>query len=51
LADKASSLAAVGEQLLQEQSAHQQAETQLQQEQSALTEALAALERERLARE
>jgi SMC interacting uncharacterized protein involved in chromosome segregation len=41
----------VGEQLCQEQSAHQEAETQLQEERSALKEAQAALERERSARE
>jgi chromosome segregation ATPase len=51
LVDKVVSLAAVGEQLRQEQSARQQAETRLQQEQSALKEAQAALEHERSARE
>jgi DNA-directed RNA polymerase subunit F len=49
--DKVTSLAAVGEQLRQEQSACQQAETRLQQEQSTLKEAQATLERERSARE
>jgi DNA repair exonuclease SbcCD ATPase subunit len=44
-------LAAVGEQLRQEQSACQQAESRLQQEQSTQKEAQAALERERSARE
>jgi chromosome segregation ATPase len=51
LADKAAALAAVEEQLRQEQAARQQAETQLQQERAALAEAQAALERERLVRE
>jgi hypothetical protein len=51
LADKVASLAAVGEQLRQEQSARQQAETRLQQEQPTLKEAQATLERERSARE
>jgi hypothetical protein len=47
--DKAASLATVGEQLRQEQSVHQEAETRLQQERSALKEAQATLEREHLA--
>jgi hypothetical protein len=51
LADKVASLAAVGEQLRQEQSARQQADTRLQQEQPTLKEAQATLERERSARE
>jgi hypothetical protein len=51
LAGKVTSVAAVGEQLCQEQSARQQAKTRLQQEQFALKEAQAALERERSARE
>jgi chromosome segregation ATPase len=51
LVDKVASLAAVGEQLRQEQSTRQQAETRLQQEQSALKEAQVALEHESSARE
>jgi chromosome segregation ATPase len=51
LVDKAVVLAAVEEQLRQEQAARQQAEAQLQQERAALAEARAALKQERLARE
>jgi chromosome segregation ATPase len=51
LADRVASLAAVEEQLQQEQSALQQVETRLQQERSALEVARAALERKRSARE
>jgi hypothetical protein len=48
-ADKVASLVAVGEQLRQEQSTCQMAETWLQQEQSTLKEAQATLEHERSA--
>jgi chromosome segregation ATPase len=51
LADKAASLASMGEQLRQERDARQQAEAQLQQERTALAEARTALERERAVRE
>jgi hypothetical protein len=51
LAHKAAALAAVEEQLRQEQATRQQAEAQLQQERAALVEPRAVLEREHLARE
>jgi chromosome segregation ATPase len=50
LADRVASLAAVEEQLQQEQGARQQAEARLQQERSALEEARPTLEHERMAR-
>jgi hypothetical protein len=51
LADKVALLTAMEEQLQQERSARQQAETRLEQECSALEEARATLERERMAGE